>query len=84
MPLKLVGRAVLLTNYQQDFFSYFVPDEDFVYYDNKADLLSKIAYYLKNDRERKQIAENGFRKVASGHTYVHRAEEIISYLDIKA
>lgn len=88
IPLRafeIIGAGgFLLTNYQQDFFSYFVPDEDFVYYDNKADLLSKIAYYLKNDRERKQIAENGFRKVASGHTYVHRAEEIISYLDIKA
>lgn len=70
----------LLTNFQQDFLSFFTPGEDFVYFENKADLLSKIDYYLKNTEERKQIAENGFCKVATGHTYVHRAEEIISYL----
>lgn len=70
----------LLTNFQQDFLSFFTPGEDFVYFENKADLLSKIDYYLKNAEERKQIAENGFCKVAAEHTYVHRAEEIISCL----
>lgn len=71
----------LLTNFQQDFLSFFTPGEDFVYFESRADLLSKIDYYLKNDKERKQIAENGFQKIVSGHTYVHRAEEILSYLN---
>ncbi|WP_160559641.1 glycosyltransferase family protein [Parablautia muri] len=69
----------LLTNYQEDFLSYFTPDEDFVYFESREDMLSKIAYYLKNDDERKQIARNGFEKIASRHTYVHRAEEMLSY-----
>ena len=84
MPLRafeIMGAGgFLLTNFQEDFLSFFTPDEDFVYYESKADLINKISYYLKNEKERCQIAENGFQKVASQHTYIHRAEEIISFL----
>ena len=51
-----------------------------MYYESKADLMDKISYYLKHSEERCEIAQNGFKKVALQHTYVHRAEEIISYL----
>ncbi len=70
----------LLTNYQADFMDFFVPGEDFVYYESRRDLMDKIAYYLGHEEERAQIAENGFGKVAARHTYRHRAEEMISYL----
>ncbi len=71
----------LLTNFQEDFLSFFTPEEDFVYFESREDLLAKISYYLKNDEERRQIARNGFEKIASGHTYVHRAKEMLSYLN---
>ncbi|MBD5455072.1 MAG: glycosyltransferase [Lachnospiraceae bacterium] len=70
----------LLTNFQEDFLSFFVPGEDFMYFESKADLLDKISYFLKNEDERCQIAQNGFQKIASEHTFRHRAEEMISYL----
>ncbi len=70
----------LLTNYQADFLDYFIPDEDFVFYDSKKDLLSKIDYYLNHETERAQIAKNGLRKISADHTYVHRVNEILSYL----
>lgn len=70
----------LLTNYQSDFLNFFVPGEDFDYYESKSDLMDKISYYLAHDEERAQIAENGFRKVAAYHTYRHRAEEMLSSL----
>ena len=70
----------LLTNYQADFLNFFVPGEDFDYFESKSDLLNKIEYYLKHDEERKQIAQNGFEKIKNEHTYVHRAEEMLSYL----
>lgn len=70
----------LLTNFQEDFLSFFTPGEDFIYYESKTDLIDKISYYLKNENERCQIAENGFWKVASKHTFTHRAEEMISCL----
>lgn len=70
----------LLTNYQSDFGDCFVPDEDFVYYESKKDLLDKIDYYLRHEDERAQIAQNGLRRISADHTYVHRVEEILSYL----
>lgn len=70
----------LLTNYQADFLDYFVPDEDFVFYDSKKDLLRKTDYYLKHEAERAEIAKNGLRKISADHTYIHRVNEILSYL----
>lgn len=67
----------LLSNYQQELLEYFVPDEDFVYYNNYEDLMEKVEYYLVHDKERKEIAENGANKVLHEHTMKMRAEEII-------
>lgn len=71
----------LLTNYQADFLDFFVPGEDFVYYEDKRDLLRKIDYYLKHEEERQSIAENGHDKIAAGHTYRHRIREMLSRQD---
>ena len=70
----------LLTNFQSDFLDYFVPDEDFVYYESKTDMLTKIAYYLEHEEERAQIAQNGLNRIKESHTYKHRVKEITSYL----
>jgi len=66
----------LLTNYQPDMMELFVPDEDFVYFENKDDLREKIAYYLAHEEERKQIALNGYRKVKEYHQLDQRLDEI--------
>ena len=72
----------LLTNYQEDFNQFFAPGEDYVYFDSRQDLLTKVEYYLKNDAEREWIAENGLRKIQEQHTYLHRAEEMLSYVKV--
>ena len=83
IPLRafdVVGAGgFLLTNYQTDFMDCYVPGEDFVYYESKEDLLSKIDYYLKHEDERISIARNGFERTAANHTYKHRIEEMLSY-----
>ncbi len=68
----------LLSNFQRDFLDFFVPDEDFVFFENKEDLLRKIDYYLIHEDERKAIAKNGHDKVAAGHTYRHRVKEMLA------
>lgn len=67
----------LLSNFQADFLDLFVPGEDFVYYESEDDLLQKIDYYLKHDKEREEIAQNGHDKVAAKHTYRHRVREML-------
>ena len=68
----------LLSNYQNDFLDYFIPGEDFDFYESKSDLLNKIDYYLANEAERLLIAQNGHDKIAAAHTYRHRVREMLA------
>lgn len=70
----------LLTNYQPEFFEYFEPDRDFVFYTEQEELLEKVDYYLSHEAERKQIAENGCKKVRSGHTLTKRTAYILKVI----
>lgn len=70
----------LLSNYQEDFMEFFIPDKDFVYFDSSEDLCDKAAFYLKNDTLRKKIAISGYEKVKKYHTYDNRVEYIIQIL----
>lgn len=84
IPLRafdiLGAGGFLLSNFQADFEDCYVPDEDFVFFESREDLLQKIEYYLTHEDERAAIAWNGFQKTASCHTYQHRVEEILSCL----
>lgn len=67
----------LLSNYQEEFLSYLVPGEDFVYYESMDDALEKIEYFLSHEKQRKEIAHNGLKKVTASHTFHHRVAEIL-------
>ncbi|MDE5866942.1 MAG: glycosyltransferase, partial [Lachnospiraceae bacterium] len=67
----------LLSNYQNDFFDFFNAGEDFEFYESEKDLLNKIDYYLSHEDERFEIAANGHNKLAAGHTYRHRVQEML-------
>ena len=81
IPLRAIDimgcGGFLLSNYQADFLEHFVPGEDFVFYESKEDLLQKVDYYLRHEKERMAIAKNGHDKVAAGHTYRHRIREML-------
>ncbi len=72
----------LLTNFQADFLDYFVPDEDFVYFNDLDDLLDKIEYYLSHSKERQEIARNGRQKVKEHHSFKKCFEHILSIAHI--
>ena len=68
----------LLTNFQADFLDCFIPDEDFVYFTDPDDMLTKIEYYLSHDKERKEIAVNGHQKVLQNHSFEKCFQHILS------
>lgn len=70
----------LLTNFQSDLLDYFIPDEDFIFYNDNDDFTNKITYYLKHDNERRQIAANAFGKMQEQHTFIHRVQFILNTL----
>ncbi len=67
----------LLSNYQADFLEHFVPGEDFDYFASNEELMEKIEYYLSHEKERQEIARNGYEKMKKYHTYRNRVEEIL-------
>lgn len=71
----------LLSNYQADYADLFVAEEDYVYFINDEDLLSKADYYLSHEKERQEIAANGHRKVIDGNTYQHRLQYILRIIN---
>ena len=68
----------LLTNFQADFLDYFIPDEDFVYYESEDDLIEKVQYYLSHEKDRREIAHNGHEKVKTNHSFEKFFEYIFS------
>ena len=84
IPLRvydiLGSGGFLMSNYQHDLAYHFVPGEDFVYYENRQDLLDKIDYYLTNEKERIEIADNAHRKIREEHTFDVRVKEIIEII----
>lgn len=71
----------LLTNLQMDFLELFEPNVDFVYYSSYEDLMEKTEYYLEHDKERQEIALNGYEKVKKYHTYKERFDVILDVIN---
>lgn len=84
MPLRIFDimgcGGFLLTNYQEDFLEFFEPNQDFVYFESKQDMVEKAEYYLKNDDIREKIALSGYNKIKKHHTYGHRMNEILKII----
>lgn len=55
-------------------------EKDIVFYDSLSDMQAKALYYLEHEDERKQIAENGHKKVKELHTYDIRIKQMLEYV----
>lgn len=84
IPLRcmdiLGAGGFLLTNFQADFLDYFVPNEDFVFFEDEKDLVDKTLYYLEHEDERKQIAANGHKKVKELFSYEKCFQNILNII----
>ena len=81
IPLRcfdiLGAGGFLITNYQADLPDCFTPGEDLVIYTDMRELPDLISYYLTHEEERRQIAENGKKKLENAHTYRHRIQSMM-------
>ena len=80
IPLRvwdiLAAGGFCITNFQPELVLYFKNGEDLVWFEDEADLVRKVRYYLEHEEERKQIALMGQRKVRELHNYDVRISEI--------
>ena len=81
IPLRvwdiLGAGGFLLTNYQPELELYFDIGKDLEIFEDASQLEQKASYYLSHEKERAQIAENGYQKVKGTHSYMRRIQEMI-------
>lgn len=85
LPLRIFDimgcGGFLISNYQAEIPMYFVPDKDIVLFESIPDLIDKISFYLSHEDRRREIAENGYKKVKEQFTYEIRLKQMLSELD---
>ena len=80
IPLRVfdvLGCGGFLLN---DLSECFTIGEDLDIYTSPDDLLSKCEYYLSHEKERIEIAENGYQKVLNHYTYEKQLQKILAQL----
>jgi hypothetical protein len=71
----------LLTNYTPGLEDIFTKGKHLEWYHDEAESLELIAYYLKHEERRKQIAQNGYEFAHTHRTYDVVMDEIISHIE---
>jgi len=81
IPLRvfdvLACGGFLITNFQSEMAELFEIGKDFVVYENIEDLCLKTEYYLRNEREREEIARHGRRTIEKYYTVSQQIEKIL-------
>lgn len=67
----------VLTNYQPELSEIFNIGTDLITYGNLDELKDITAYYLNHEKERQEIAQNGFERVAKDYNYTVRLEQLL-------
>ncbi len=73
--------ALLLTDEKKNLGEIFRVGKEVVVYKDSDDLLDKIKYYLKNEKERKEIAKAGQRRTLEDHNYNVRMRKLVVILE---
>lgn len=66
----------LISGNADNLYDYYDFDKEIVIYNNIDELIGKIKYYLKYEKEREQIAKAGYERTIRDHTYKQRLKEI--------
>lgn len=71
----------LLSQYRPVLEEQFTIGKDLDVFHNPNEMAEKIQYYLQHGDERNAIAEHGKQTVLQHHTYRHRMQQIVEWLD---
>ena len=57
-----------------------IDGQHFVSYLDLDDAVEKSKYFLKHEDKREKIAKDGMEAVLAGHTYQHRAKDVLNII----
>lgn len=69
--------SLLLTNWLPTLEDIFVDNKDLISYKTVDEAVEKAQYFIDNPDEAEMVAESGYKKVLSKHTYMHRVETVL-------
>ncbi|OGZ27139.1 MAG: hypothetical protein A2365_00520 [Candidatus Nealsonbacteria bacterium RIFOXYB1_FULL_40_15] len=72
----------MITGKADNIGEYYKENEEIVLYKNTEDLINKIKYYLKAEKEREEIAEKGYKRTLKEHTYEKRFQDIFRAIGV--
>ena len=71
----------LMTNYQEELPELYEPGTEAEYFSSEDELVDKCAYYLEHEDERAAIAQRGYERTVSSHSYEIRIAEMIRLIN---
>lgn len=75
----MASGGFLLSNYQPELAEVFKDGRDLVLYESEADLLEKVSYYLSHEKERREIAYQGWKRMQEEFSYSIRVKKMLEY-----
>ena len=74
--------SFMLAERNKEHLRLFKENKEAVFFDSKEELLEKIKYYLKHEKEREKIAEAGYRRcISSGYSYKDRLKYMLNKIE---
>ncbi len=67
-----------ISNYQSEICENYIPGEHLILYSSLEELTDLTAYYLEHEKERLEIADNGFQYTKAHHTLEQRLETMFT------
>jgi len=77
---KLMGGSGFVLELERKGLDELFPPNVMDCYKNSKELTTKIKYWLNHEKERKEIAERGYRWVHANATYTHRIKMALNYM----
>ena len=76
-------RMVMIDRSRLEIFDYFVNGKEIVTFDENdpKDLQDKILYYLEHEKEREEIAHNGYVRTMKENMWKHRIEKLLQFIN---
>lgn len=73
-------KALLINDYRDGIEKLFDIEKEILVYENIEELVELLERLKKAPKEFDLIAENGYKRVLSEHTYEHRMQEVLKYI----
>jgi spore maturation protein CgeB len=75
-------KTMMLSEYSDDLSNLFEEGLEAEFFRSKEQLIKKLNFYLKNDKQRRSVASNGYRRVFNdGHDIDSRMLELIRHVE---